>query len=116
MYHIFSDVLFTSSSSSSYQQKILSMLAEHIMKSIHEDHVPPTQPTGPSATNVPAPLPDVVTSSLTPHTNHAAAEAKPPKSYHRKHSLRVLRKFSKYHMSLLERESRYNHNIIAKYA
>ena len=93
--------------SSSYQQRILSTLAEHILRSIERKQSltdgSPDHPSGPSSDPNPSvPLPDIVTSSLTP-----AAETKPSKKHHNKHSSkRILRKFSKYNLSLLEEESR----------
>ena len=91
----------------SYQQRILSALAEHIIRSIEKKQSPtdcsPDHPSGTAGdTNPPVPLPDIVTSSLAP-----AAESKPSKKHHSKHlSKRILRKFSKYNLSLLEEESR----------
>ena len=94
--------------SSSYQQRILSALAEHIIRSIEKKQLPtdcsPDHPSGTASdTNPSVPLPDIVTSSLAP-----AAENKPSKKHHSKHfSKRILHKFSKYNLSLLEEESRY---------
>ena len=95
--------------SSSYQQRILSTLAEHILLSIEKKQSltdcsrSPDHPPGPSSDPNPSVLlPDIVTSSLAP-----AAETKPSKRHHSKHSSkRILHKFSKYNLSLLEEESR----------
>ena len=95
----------------SYQQKILGLLAEKLLKNIQQSqpdppNVPRPQPSQPQTTeaDIPAPLPDVVTSSIL--SSQPGAADRQAKKHRIKHASRALHRLMKCDIALLEAESR----------
>ena len=88
---------------SSYQQKVLSELAELILKSVEEKKAAEWTPSlGQNAESVaPPPLPDIVTSS----TPCAEMVGKKRRSRHK--ASKLMQRFMKCNIAFLEAESRY---------